>query len=73
MNALGDDYVSFHCAALAVSPCGRMLMVATDKPRVVVFEIAEDVAQWRQVRNLYDITVEAFQVIMMGVEGGRVD
>lgn len=62
MNALGDECVSFYCAAMAVSPCGHMLLVATDQPRVLLLEVGGMSGAWRQMRNLYDLRVEAFQV-----------
>lgn len=65
LNALGDEYVSFYCAALAVSLCGHMLLVATDQPRVLLLQVGaagSTVDAWKQVRNLYDLSVEPFQV-----------
>lgn len=40
MNAAGDDHVSFSAAHLAVSPCGRLLLVSADNGRLVVYSIA---------------------------------
>ena len=34
-----DDHVSFSAQHLAVAPNGKMLMVSTDGPRIVIFRI----------------------------------
>lgn len=36
MNALGDDHVSFSARQLAASPDGRLLLVSTDGPRILL-------------------------------------
>lgn len=36
----GDDHVSFSAAHLALSPCGRLLLVSADNGRLVVYERA---------------------------------
>lgn len=46
MNALGDDHVSFSAAHLAVSPCGRLLLVSGDNGRLVVYETAGEMSGW---------------------------
>eukprot|EP00761_Pharyngomonas_kirbyi_P006700 gb/GECH01006708.1/.p1 GENE.gb/GECH01006708.1/~~gb/GECH01006708.1/.p1 ORF type:complete len:395 (+),score=72.71 gb/GECH01006708.1/:1-1185(+) len=49
MNANGDDFVSFTGLDVCVSYDGRIVAVATDRDRVIVFEYGSD----RQIRNLY--------------------
>jgi hypothetical protein len=49
MNERGDDHLSFYAAALAVSPCGRYLLAATEGPRVLVLRVGA----WRVVRTLF--------------------
>jgi len=40
MNATGDDHVSFSAVHLALSPCGRLLLVSADNGRLVIYERA---------------------------------
>lgn len=39
LNELNDDHVSFHPTQLALSLCGRFLLVATDKARMMVLRV----------------------------------
>jgi COMPASS component SWD3 len=55
MNELGDDHVSFTAMDLAVSPCNRMLLVATDRPRLILFRLGTS----QILRNFYGHTEDS--------------
>ena len=40
MNAQGDYHVSFTASHLALSPCGKYILVSTDGARIIMFKIA---------------------------------
>ncbi|KAL4457940.1 hypothetical protein ABPG75_012805 [Micractinium tetrahymenae] len=52
----GDDHVSFSAAHLALSPCGRLLLVSADNGRLVVYERLG----WTQVRSIIGLPTEQF-------------
>lgn len=52
----GDDHVSFSAAHLALSPCGRLLLVSADNGRLLVY----DTHSWVQVRSLIGLPIEQF-------------
>jgi WD40 repeat protein len=56
MNAAGDDHVSCHARHLALSPCGRYLLVCTDGTRMLVLRTAG----WGICRTLHGLPVEQF-------------
>lgn len=61
MNAQqGDEFVSFCALHLSLSPDGRYLLIATDKPRVILMD-THSPDGWSQTRNFYDLTVEQYQ------------
>ena len=40
MNAQAyNDHVSFYGSHLALSPCGKLLLVSTEGPRLIVFRV----------------------------------
>ncbi|BDA40712.1 hypothetical protein COCOBI_01-3650 [Coccomyxa sp. Obi] len=56
MNAQGDNHISFTASHLALSPCGKYLLVSTDGARIIMFKIAG----WHQIRNFFGLQIESF-------------
>jgi len=56
LNALGDSVVSFAVLAMAISPDRELLVVCTDKSRVIVLQTFTG----RQLRNLYGAVVDEY-------------
>ena len=51
-----DNHVSFYASHLALSPCGKLLLISTEGSRLVIFHTAD----WRQVSSLYGLPTADF-------------
>jgi hypothetical protein len=40
MNAMKDDHVSFTASHLALSPCGKYMLISTDGARIIMMAIS---------------------------------
>ncbi len=56
LNSSGDDHVSFYARHLALSPCGKYLLICTDGTRMLVLRTSD----WSQSRVLYGLPVDQF-------------
>ena len=43
MNAMGDDHVSFTASHLALSPCGKYILISTDGARIIMMAVSGEI------------------------------
>ena len=53
MNAQCDNHVSFTASHLAVSPCGKYILVSTDGARIIMFNVAGEHVPWHAMQLIF--------------------
>lgn len=56
-----DDHVSFYASHLALSPCGKMLLVSTEGPRLVIYRVRGD--RWTTYLGIHVTVVPLYSIL----------
>lgn len=52
MNATGDDHVSFTASHIALSPCGRYILISTDGARIIMTAVSGVIPSFIEAHHL---------------------